>query len=73
MAGKPTPAFYLAVVAVIAGLIGFAIYRADIFAPEAAKEEIGEIDADVLGGDIGGSGEVTAEAQDASGGVTTKK
>ncbi|MFK7817503.1 MAG: phosphate ABC transporter substrate-binding/OmpA family protein [Planctomycetaceae bacterium] len=73
MAGKPTPAFYLAVFAVIAGLVGFAIYRADIFAPEAVKEETEEIDADVLGGGTGGSGEVTAEAQDASGGVTTKK
>ena len=31
MAGKPTPIFYLAVLAVIFGLIGFAAYQA--FAP----------------------------------------
>lgn len=72
MAGKPTPAFYLAVFAVIAGLIGFAIYRADVFAPEGETDKPEEIDMKELGGgDHGGHGEV-AEAPD-SAGVTTVK
>ena len=33
MNGKPKPTFYIAVVLMIAALIGFAIYRSDIFAP----------------------------------------
>jgi len=34
MAGKPTPVFYLAVLAVVFGLIGFAVYQArDVLAP----------------------------------------
>lgn len=33
MAGKPKGSFYFAVFAVVVGLIGFAVYRADIFAP----------------------------------------
>lgn len=37
MNGKPTPVFYLAVGATVLGLIGFAIFRADLFAPAAKK------------------------------------
>lgn len=33
MNGKPKPGFYIAVVLMIAALIGFAVYRSDIFAP----------------------------------------
>src|SRR6516165_5586140 len=35
MAGQPKPAFYVAVGVVVVALIGFAIYRSDIFAPKA--------------------------------------
>lgn len=35
MAGQPKAPFYIAVALVVAGLVGFAIYRADIFAPKA--------------------------------------
>ena len=65
MAGKPQPMFYVAVFLVVAGLIGFAVFRSDIFAPKAepekAQEEI------VLPGS-----EVSAEAAD-SDGITTVK
>jgi len=35
--GKPKPLFYLAVFIVVAGLIGFAVYRSDIFAPTGTQ------------------------------------
>ncbi len=78
MAGKPTPAFYLALVAVIAGLIGFALYNADVIFPDNDEaKEVEEIDPTKLNsgatGSGGGSGgTVTAEAQD-SAGITTVK
>ena len=37
MAGQPKAPFYAVLGLVILGLLGFAIYRADIFAPEAPK------------------------------------
>jgi NitT/TauT family transport system substrate-binding protein len=42
--GGPKPMFYVAVALVVAGLIGFAVYRSDIFAPEAKKDEVKKID-----------------------------
>jgi NitT/TauT family transport system substrate-binding protein len=48
MNGKPKPAFYLAVAAVVLGLIGFAIYRSDIFAPKAKPKPGGPIDMQEL-------------------------
>lgn len=45
MNGKPTPIFYLAVGATVLALIGFAIYRSDIFAPAPKKNpDAGGID-----------------------------
>ncbi|MBI3865234.1 MAG: OmpA family protein [Planctomycetia bacterium] len=41
MQGQPKPAFYAAVVLVIAALVGFAVWRADIFAPAAKKPDVG--------------------------------
>lgn len=41
MAGQPRPAFYLAVALVVAGLIGFAVYRSDIFAPKSTPTSSG--------------------------------
>lgn len=49
MNGKPTPIFYLAVGATVLALIGFAIYRSDIFAPAPKKP--------VAGGDAGPNGD----------------
>lgn len=37
MAGQPKAPFYLAVALVVLGLIAFAVYRADIFAPEGGN------------------------------------
>ncbi|HEV3121433.1 MAG TPA: ABC transporter substrate-binding protein, partial [Isosphaeraceae bacterium] len=35
MAGQPKPAFYAALAVVVVGLVAFAIYRSDVFAPKA--------------------------------------
>ncbi len=48
MNGQPKPAFYLAVAAVVLGLIAFAAYRSDIFAPKAKPKANAPIDAKEL-------------------------
>ena len=42
-AGQPKPAFYAVLFLVVAGLVAFAVYRSDIFAPKADKDG-GDID-----------------------------
>lgn len=45
MNGQPKPAFYAAVVLVVAALVAFAVYRSDIFAPAPVKNpDAGTID-----------------------------
>ena len=45
MAGQPKAPFYLAVAVVVFGLVAFAVYRSDIFAPEEKKQQAaGHID-----------------------------
>lgn len=69
MAGKPKPMFYVAVFAVIMGLVAFALYRSDLFAPPGEGEAKGlpqEIDPGQLG--IG-----TLEDESNVDGVTTVK
>jgi len=58
---QPKPAFYVALLVVIASLVGFALYRADILAPAGKDAAKGgqDIDLDELG--VGGEG---AEASD---------
>jgi NitT/TauT family transport system substrate-binding protein len=41
MAGQPKPAFYVAVALVVLALVGFAVYRSDLFAPKAASTKGG--------------------------------
>ena len=49
-AGQPKPAFYVVVGVVVVALIGFAIWRSDIFAPKAPKQaRRGPIDPKELG------------------------
>lgn len=48
MNGQPKPAFYVAIAAVVLGLIGFAIYRSDIFAPKAQQQAAAPISPDEL-------------------------
>jgi NitT/TauT family transport system substrate-binding protein len=70
MAGQPKPAFYGAVLFVVAGLVAFAVYNADIFAPEGNPDgggQVTKIDPKKLGA-IGG-----AEAPDAMGITTVKE
>jgi len=63
--GQPKPAFYIAVVLVIAALIGFAVYRSDIFAPQAQNKEADTIDPTQL--------QAIAENPDVDATVTTVK
>lgn len=65
MNGQPKAPFYAALFVVVAGLLAFAVYRADIFAPKGKVQEgTGAIDPKALG--------QTAEDKD-SGTVTTVK
>jgi NitT/TauT family transport system substrate-binding protein len=65
MNGQPKTPFYVALFLVVAGLLAFAVYRSDIFAPkEKAHDATGAIDPKALG--------QTAEDKD-SGAVTTVK
>ena len=38
MAGKPKPSFYIAILAVIAALVGFALFRSNSKKPKPAGE-----------------------------------
>lgn len=38
MAGQPKPAFYVVVVLIVLGLVGFAVYRATLPAPASAVQ-----------------------------------
>jgi NitT/TauT family transport system substrate-binding protein len=70
MAGKPKPMFFVAVVVVVLGLIAFAVYRSDIFAPQGGgpnKGGDGKIDPSQLGMTDG------AEATDTQGITTVKE
>ena len=49
MAGQPKASFYLVLAVVVAGLVAFAVYRADIFAPKAKERAAGKIDPGQLG------------------------
>lgn len=71
MAGKPTGAFYLAVFAVIAGLVGFALYNAKVIFPEGEGDEIEHIDLEELTGGTDGTAEDPNGAPDAGGAPTT--
>jgi NitT/TauT family transport system substrate-binding protein len=43
MAGQPKAAFYVFVAMVVAALIAFAVYRADVFAPQEKKADLFEL------------------------------
>jgi NitT/TauT family transport system substrate-binding protein len=60
VAGQPKPMFYVAVIVVIAALVGFAAYRMDVIAPAGGdgKKQDQEIDPGELG--MGGDGGVEA-------------
>lgn len=78
MAGQPKPAFYVAVLLVVAALIGFAMYRADIFAPRG-NPPAQEDDIVLPPGGQGGPGTASngaagaAEAPDDTGITTVKE
>lgn len=66
MSGKPKPIFYVAVAAVIVGLLGFALYQArDIIAPKGDDPAKNGANDDIDLGQLGG-----AEAADVTG-ITT--
>ncbi len=59
MAGKPQPLFYVAVGVAVVALIGFAIYRSDLFAPRAPTPTQPNIDPGKLGAEAGDAKSVT--------------
>jgi NitT/TauT family transport system substrate-binding protein len=69
-AGQPKPAFYAVLFLVVAGLVGFAIYRSDIFAPKGADANRGDQTIDPK--ELGPTGTGGAEASD-GGAITTVK
>jgi len=72
MAGQPKVPFYAAVVLVVIGLVAFAVYRSDIFAPRAPQAAPqGGDQADALPIDVKELGQ--AEATDATGVTTVKE
>jgi NitT/TauT family transport system substrate-binding protein len=66
MAGQPKAAFYIVVVAMIAGLVAFAVHRSDLFAPKGAKPADGTIS-------LAPGGEKQVEDPQGSTGLTTVK
>jgi NitT/TauT family transport system substrate-binding protein len=65
MAGQPRASFYVVVAAVVAGLVAFALYRADILAPKGKTAAMNKIDPGQLG--------QKAESPDTSAPATTVK
>src|SRR5262245_41148906 len=66
MNGQPKAPFYVALFLVIGGLLAFAAFRSDIFAPKGkSHEDAGPIDAKALG--------QTAEDKDSSAVTTVKE
>ncbi len=50
MAGQPKPTFYLALLLVVAGLVGLAVYKSDVLAPKNTKKAAQDIDLKELAG-----------------------
>ncbi|MCC6492117.1 MAG: OmpA family protein [Pirellulales bacterium] len=69
MAGQPKPAFYIAVLLVVIGLVAFAASRLDIFAPKGNEGRPAGEEQQIDPGELGMGGEA-AEATDAQG-ITT--
>ena len=79
MAAQPKVSFYVAVGLVIVALIGFAIYRSDLFSPKPEKpgDKAAKVDPKMLGGKTDNSKEPSASAAAAEAhsneGITTAK
>ncbi|MEI8375904.1 MAG: phosphate ABC transporter substrate-binding/OmpA family protein [Planctomycetota bacterium] len=65
MAGQPKTPFYLAMAAVVAGLVAFAAYRSDLIAPKAKQKQQDKISVQELG--------QNAESADGTAPATTVK
>jgi len=48
MAGKPKPAFYVILILIVLGLVGFALWRMDILAPKGKTDKPSKIDPNEL-------------------------
>ncbi len=68
MAGQPKAPFYVALMVVVLGLIAFAVYRADLFAPEGASEGQGAGEGPIDLSELGQAAEAGDETS-----VTTVK
>jgi NitT/TauT family transport system substrate-binding protein len=66
MAGQPKPGFYVILLLVVAALVGYGVYRADIFAPKGATKQAKKIELVDLAGQ-------NVESTDGSTPITTVK
>jgi NitT/TauT family transport system substrate-binding protein len=78
MAGQAKTPFYIVLAIVVLGLVGFAIYRADIVAPSGAKTSSDHPSGDHPAGGPGAASSTEAKAEGApeapdTGGITTVK
>lgn len=71
--GGPKPAFWILLVLCVLGLIGFALYKAGVLAPEGKKDDIAKIDADELAKLQAGAAKADAEAPDGNAPTTVKE
>ncbi len=72
MAGKPKPAFFAAVAIVVTALVLFALYRADILAPQG-KQGDGGVPQDIDPSQLAGGGAAVEDAANAQPVTTVKE
>jgi NitT/TauT family transport system substrate-binding protein len=73
MAGKPKPSFYIAILVVIAGLVGFALWRSGNTKQRETGSKIDMGDIKAQAGGAGGAEPGAAEAPDSAGPTTVKE
>lgn len=67
MAGQPKPLFYVALFLVVAGLVGYGLYRMDVIAPKGNENRPAGKDQDIDPGELGmGSGGESGEGAEAA-------
>lgn len=67
MAGQPKPLFFVALFLVVAGLVGYGLYRMDVIAPKGNENRPAGKDQDIDPGELGmGSGGESGEGAEAA-------
>jgi NitT/TauT family transport system substrate-binding protein len=73
MAGKPKPAFFIVVILIVLGLVGFALYRMGILAPKGKDKKVAKIDKKALDKIKGKKKGNALEAPDSNAPTTVKE